>query len=269
MITAADFRQTRRRPHGHWHMDGTHRPTYTPQSFFSNTDRPQVPRLHAPQHGAARNLPEGTALFDTFLIVAGAHFLALLSPGPDFFLIVRTALLHGWRRASGVCAGVALANGLFIGMAWTGLATVQPGTAVYNVLQWGGCLYLAWLGVNLARSPGTPIVLDSPHSAAAGHAPGWMYALRMGLTSGLLNPKNALFYASLFTLLAGTAREVQALYGLWMVSVVLAWDLLVAGVAGHPFVVQRFAQHLRWIERCTGAVLLAIAIGIALHALRQ
>lgn len=250
-------------------MDGTHRPTYTPQSFFSNTDRPQVPRLHAPQHGAARNLPEGTALFDTFLIVAGAHFLALLSPGPDFFLIVRTALLHGWRRASGVCAGVALANSLFIGMAWTGLATVQPGTAVYNVLQWGGCLYLAWLGVNLARSPGTPIVLDSPHSAAAGHAPGWMHALRMGLTSGLLNPKNALFYASLFTLLAGTAREVQALYGLWMVSVVLAWDLLVAGVAGHPFVVQRFAQHLRWIERCTGAVLLAIAIGIALHALRQ
>src|SRR5690606_2468225 len=31
-----------------------------------------------------------------FAVVAGAHFLALLSPGPDFFLIIRSALLHGW-----------------------------------------------------------------------------------------------------------------------------------------------------------------------------
>lgn len=89
----------------------------------------------------------------------------------------------------------------------------------------------------------------------------------MGLTSGLLNPKNALFYASLFTLLAGTAREVQALYGLWMVSVVLGWDLLVAVAAGHPYVVRRFVKHLRWIERGTGGVLLTIAAGIAAHAL--
>lgn len=248
-------------------MDGTRPAKPAPPSFFSNTERQRLPRLRAVQHGAARNLPEGTALLDTFLIVAGAHFLALLSPGPDFFLIVRTALLHGWRRASGVCAGVALANGLFIGMAWTGLATVRPGTTAYNVLQWGGCLYLAWLGVCLLRSSGTPIALGTPSSASVAPAPSWTRALCTGLTSGLLNPKNALFYASLFTLLAGTAREVQALYGLWMVSVVLSWDLLVAGAAGHPSVVRSFALHLRWIERGTGGVLLAIAAGIAVHAL--
>ena len=51
-------------------------------------------------------------LMAQFLIVAAAHFLALLSPGPDFFLVIRTSLAAGWRMASGVCLGIALANAI-------------------------------------------------------------------------------------------------------------------------------------------------------------
>jgi threonine/homoserine/homoserine lactone efflux protein len=47
-----------------------------------------------------------------FLMIAAAHFLALLSPGPDFFLIARTSLSAGWRVAGGVCLGIAVANGV-------------------------------------------------------------------------------------------------------------------------------------------------------------
>ncbi|MET2951865.1 LysE family transporter, partial [Vibrio owensii] len=59
---------------------------------------------------------------EQFLIVALAHFLALLSPGPDFFLVARTSISAGWRVASGTCLGIALANGLFISLAFAGLA---------------------------------------------------------------------------------------------------------------------------------------------------
>ena len=34
-------------------------------------------------------------MFALFLLVAGTHFAALLSPGPDFFLLIRTALAKG------------------------------------------------------------------------------------------------------------------------------------------------------------------------------
>ena len=200
-------------------------------------------------------------MFEQFLLVAGAHFLALLSPGPDFFLIVRTALLQGWRRASGICLGVALANGVFIATAWAGLSAIRPGSLAFMLLQWGGCLYLAWLGWCLLRSPGTRLSTPAPSGAIA--PLGWWKGLRMGLASGLLNPKNALFYASLFSLLSQTPRHVQALYGVWMVCAVLGWDLLVAVTAGHHRVVERFARHLPRIERATGAVLLLIALGVA------
>jgi hypothetical protein len=46
-------------------------------------------------------------LWQQFLLIAGLHFLALLSPGPDFFLIVRSAVVNGTRVASGVCVGIA------------------------------------------------------------------------------------------------------------------------------------------------------------------
>ena len=49
-------------------------------------------------------------MFALFLLVAGTHFAALLSPGPDFFLLIRTALAQGRRQADGCACGIALAN---------------------------------------------------------------------------------------------------------------------------------------------------------------
>lgn len=203
-------------------------------------------------------------------MVAGAHFLALLSPGPDFFLITRGALAHGWRRASGVCLGVALANGLFIALALAGTALLRPGSTPFLVLQWGGCLYLAWMGWQLLRTPLTP------HADANGQPrthlaalPSWGAGLRMGLVSGLLNPKNALFYASLFALLGETRPGAQWLYGAWMFTAVLGWDLAVAAAIGHPRVVARFTRQVPRIERATGAVLLLLALGVATAAARS
>lgn len=245
-------------------MGDTSRHRTTP--FFPIQNQPCAVTLRATRRGS--HCMKGAALLEQFIWVAGAHFLALLSPGPDFFLIVRTALLHGWRRASGICVGVTLANGMFIALAWAGLSTLQAGSLAFTLLQWGGCLYLAWLGWALLRSSGTSIVL--PTDTHSNTAPlSWGQGLRLGLISGLLNPKNALFYASLFSLLAGTHRGVQALYGAWMVCAVLGWDLLVAATAGHRTVMARFAKHLRWIERTTGIVLLCIAVGVAAQAIAK
>ncbi len=206
-------------------------------------------------------------MFEQFWMVAGAHFLALLSPGPDFFLIAQAALAQGWRRASGICLGVALANGLFIALALGGFSALRPGNAWFNLLQWSGCLYLAWLGSRLLRSTGAPLPLPQKGLHSPQATTGWFTGLRMGLASGLLNPKNALFYASLFSLLAGTEKEIQVFYGAWMFFAVLGWDLVVAIAMGHPSVVLRFSRHMAAIERTTGGVLILLAVGVAAAAL--
>lgn len=207
-------------------------------------------------------------MFEQFWMVAGAHFLALLSPGPDFFLIAQAALAQGWRRASGICLGVALANGMFIALALGGFSALRPDSVWFSLLQWGGCLYLAWLGSRLWRSSGTPLPLPR-QGLRSPQTTGWFAGLRMGLVSALLNPKNALFYASLFALLAETERGIQVFYGAWMFCVVLTWNLLVAAAMGHPAVVLRFSRHIGAMERTTGGVLILLAVGVAVAALHR
>ena len=201
-------------------------------------------------------------VWQQFLIIAGAHFLALLSPGPDFFLIVRSAVINGARVASGVCVGIALANGVYIGLAISGVAVLQEVAGLFAVLKWAGCAYLAWLGWRFLTVRGEALV---PEARDAERQSGnWWRECRVGFLSGILNPKNSLFYASLFSLgfERDTALGVQLAYGVWMFAAVLIWDLCIARAAGHPPIVRRFMAHVRKVERITGVVLLGIAAGI-------
>ena len=201
-------------------------------------------------------------LWQQFLIIAGAHFLALLSPGPDFFLIVRSAIVNGPRIASGVCAGIALANGCYIALAISGVMILNEISGLFALLKWCGCAYLAWLGWRFLTVRDETLAPEA--EARAVRRGSWWRECRVGFLSGILNPKNSLFYASLFSLgfERGTTFGVQLAYGIWMFAAVLVWDLCIARAAGHPPVVRRFMTHVRKVERVTGVVLLGIAAGI-------
>jgi threonine/homoserine/homoserine lactone efflux protein len=193
-----------------------------------------------------------------FLLVAAAHFLALLSPGPDFFLIARTALAGRWRSVAAVCLGVAIGNAVFIAMAFGGSRLLSEGSPAFLALQIAGACYLLWLGVLFLRHAGQGSMQLGGQTRGNVPAPG--AALVMGLLSALLNPKNALFYASLVAVLGPVRSPGRDLaYGVWMFAIVLLWDLLVAGLIGHRAVLRRFVAALPWLERLTGAVLLLMA----------
>lgn len=203
-----------------------------------------------------------------FLMIAAAHFLALLSPGPDFFLIARTSLSAGWRIASGACLGIAIANGVFIVAAFAGTAVLRPDTTVFVVLQLAGCAYLLYIGALFVRCAGSN---DLRGAASVGRdAPlthplvAWRRAAGMGFVSGILNPKNALFYASLAAMLTGphASEGWKTLYGTWMFSVVLLYDLAIAVLIGHQRVLRRFARMLPWLERISGLILIVLALGV-------
>lgn len=204
-----------------------------------------------------------------FMIIAAAHFLALLSPGPDFFLIARTSLSRSWHIASGACLGVAVANGVFIITAFAGTAILRPDSALFVVLQLAGCAYLLYLGALFIRYAGTNILNGMPVPRGGNGQPAqqaimWWRAAGMGFLSGILNPKNALFYASLAAMLTGpyTSLSWKTIYGLWMFSVVLLWDLFVAFMISNKTVLRRFGRALPWLERVSGGMLILLALGV-------
>ncbi|MGK0160899.1 LysE family translocator [Pseudomonas mosselii] len=199
-----------------------------------------------------------------FLLIATAHFLALLSPGPDFFLVARTSASAGWRVASGACAGIALANGVFIGAAFAGVSFLRDGSPLFVALQLAGCGYLLYIGQLFLRHAGKS-GLTGAAAHASSHAGNWLNSLGMGFASGIFNPKNALFYASLASMIASSSALAKLAYGMWMFAIVLAWDLLVAVAIGNQRVLHRFARALPWLERTSGVMLILLASGVLMH----
>lgn len=197
-----------------------------------------------------------TALFPpAFLALALAHFVALLSPGPDFFLLMGFAARHRLRGSAGLCVGIAAGNGLYILLVILGSSALRQFTLLFSAIELLGALYLLWIGWHLVQSRARTLALDY----AEPECPSWRRQLLLGLGSAVLNPKNALFYLALMTALLGPNVTLlqQSVSGIWMVTVVLVWDLAVVSFIALPGVQRRLSNNIWKIERVAGGVLIA------------
>ncbi|MNF83201.1 Threonine efflux protein [compost metagenome] len=192
-----------------------------------------------------------------FLLVASTHFAALLSPGPDFFLLLRAGLVKGLRHADGVAAGIALANLLSMLLVLLALSLLPAsGGRVWSLLQVAGGGYFIWIGTRalLARRE-----LELPEGSAQERGR-WRSGFVEGLLASSLNPKLPIFYAGLFGVLRNTAMPGWGL-GLsmaWMTAVVLFWDMALVRLLGHPRWRGWLQLRVRSLDRLCGALLLAL-----------
>ena len=196
----------------------------------------------------------------TFPVLVLAHGLALLSPGPDFFLIAGHAAR---RRLSGtiwMCLGIAFGHALYIVLAIAGWSGIREYPALYRAVELAGAVYLMWMSVMLWRSGATPRRLDAEAAKPLGSGA----QLVVGLGAALLNPKNAVFYLTLMTgILGATATVVQqSVAGVWMVMAVLAWDVGIAACIGHRTVQRRLEAYIPRIERLASLILAVTAVAI-------
>ncbi|MCO4135642.1 LysE family translocator [Citrobacter portucalensis] len=202
-----------------------------------------------------------------FPALALAHFVALLSPGPDFFLLVGYAARYRMRGSAGLCVGIAFGNGLYILLAIIGWGILRQLPLLFTVIELLGALNLWWIGSLLVRSrPQTLTGTDAQSTC-----PGFGKQLLLGLGSSLLNPKNALFYLALMTALLGPSVTLlqQTMSGIWMTSVVLCWDLLIVMFIGLPQIQRRLSRGILWVERIAGGVLIIFGCAIALRFLQS
>ena len=202
-----------------------------------------------------------------FLALALAHFVALLSPGPDFFLLVGYAARYRLRGSAGLCIGIAAGNGVYILLVIIGWSALRQFTWLFTLIELCGALYLLWIGSHLVRSRPQALALNEPRQ----RCPSLRKQILLGLGSALLNPKNALFYLALMTALLGPSVTLlqQTMSGIWMTSVVLCWDLLIVMFIGLPQIQRRLSRGILWVERIAGGVLIIFGCAIALRFLQS
>lgn len=171
-----------------------------------------------------------------------------ITPGPNMGYLAIVSLTRGRR------AGLAAVNGTALGLLIVGIlgafgaaAAVSDSPVLYQMLRWGGVLFLLWLAWDGWRSSGGDIAA-TPDEGVDGR-----YALR-GLITNLLNPKAFLFYISVLpnffrpgANVVGNAVELTLIYVV-IATIVHTSIVLAASSMGRflqtPLIVSRVSKGL-------------------------
>ena len=195
----------------------------------------------------------------TFIPIAA---LLTITPGAGTAMVVRSALRGGWRAALLTIAGNSLGVVLWALLSVLGIsALVAASEVAFLVLKLTGAVVLVWLGAqSLLRAgraesaPVTPVVRRR--------------AFRDGLLTSATNPKLAVFFVALFPQFVEDRAAVLPTT-LLMAALIVMFDF--AWYTGLALLVSRAKREVmrtrvaRWVERTTGAVLIALGARVALE----
>jgi len=210
------------------------------------------------------------------LPLLGVWLLAVLTPGPDFVVVVQYATSRSRRHGAMVAVGVSSAVLLWATGSMLGLSVLLARLSwLYEIVRLAGAGYLVYLGVRTLWS-GRRAVRSGAQGAAGGNGAdgrpvqpgpaGLLRAWRVGFLTNAANPKAVAFFGSLIgTLLpAHPSIELRVAVIPAMVAVAMAWFLVVAGMFGSAPMARLYRRVRRWIDRVTAAVLIVLGGRLAL-----
>lgn len=192
--------------------------------------------------------------------VVVSHFLALVSPGPDFLMVVRSALLNSKRNAIGVALGIACANGAYIALCILGVASILAASLwVMTALKVLGGMFLIYIAVAALRSKKSDYDFVAGAGIEGELRPNKSFRREFvaGFASGISNPKNILFYLSLFSVVLtndiGTVFKVGL--GIWMTLLVFVWNAVIILALTQAAIRRSFGRMAFYVDKVAGGVL--------------
>lgn len=203
-------------------------------------------------------------MLETTLFVATIATLGMLSPGPDFFLVIKNAARY--RRSAAMMTTLGVIAGVATHMTYcvAGLAVVITTTPwLFGLLKYAGAAYLCWIGFQALRSGGGSKMDMSQY----GHQETTLKkAFLQGYLCNLLNPKATLFFLAMFTQVLNIHSSFME--KMWYAGIIVGlsfiwWPLLVVLIQSEP-VRKGLAKAQKVIDKLLGGVLLALGIKVAL-----
>jgi len=212
-------------------------------------------------------MSELTPYLPEFFVFAIANTLTLISPGPDFMMIVRSSLRYSRKTALLVACGISCGELIHVTYSLLGLGVlISQSPFLFNILKYIGGAYLVYIGYSsLKAEKFAGAATQAPLSTEKESDLSPWQAFRSGVLTNALNAKAAFFTVSFFSVLVSpsTPLVIQILYGFFIQISTLIWFSLVAIFLTNPILQSRLLGIKHWIERSCGAILIALGFKLA------
>jgi len=153
-----------------------------------------------------------------YLLYCLAVVIMIATPGPVMLLVASAGLKGGYKHALQTIFGTNFASLVLIGLSilsLKGLLVVNENWL--NGIKLLGCLYIAWLGIQIFRE-----VWQGQGSTGPQNLQPVQGGFRTGFLVGISNPKDIIFFAAFFPQFIGISPNLD----LSLVILTISWIVL-------------------------------------------
>ena len=200
-------------------------------------------------------------MLDQLLVVVSVTSLVMIIPGPDMILVLRNTFASG--RAAGLQTSIGILAGNLVHITYCllGLGVlISQSILAFSVLKYAAAAYLIYLGIVSVRSGAK--ALDTDDDPRQPRSRIWLV---QGFVNNLLNPKGALFYLGVFTMVITptTSASVMLLLILSMMCVSASFWVFFVYTLDRPIIREIIGRSQLTANRIFGALLIALGIRVA------
>lgn len=190
--------------------------------------------------------------------ITGLMIIALISPGPDFAVVVKNSLLYSRKKALFTAFGIAC--GILFHVTYTLLGfglIISKSIWLFSIFKYAGAAYLIYIGIKSLKAKKQQFHFEQSKNKKEISS---FAAFNNGFLTNILNPKAMLFFVSLFSSIIDPHAPaiVLAIYAIIIFITTLAWFTFVAFCLSSKKSQKYFSKFAHIIERLTGGILVLL-----------
>ena len=201
-------------------------------------------------------------MIDQLLVIIGITVLVAVTPGPDMAIVMRNTIIGGRGPGLRTSLGVLSGNLVHIGYCVVGIGwLISQSIVAFSILKYAGAAYLIYLGVTSFGTNASSLGVRKTSTEISKRT--WFL---QGFINNVLNPKGALFFLGVFTMVItpDTSIAVTLLLIGVMIFICAAFWLFFVSTLDHPSVRQFIERSQQVTSKIFGTLLVALGLRVAL-----
>jgi threonine/homoserine/homoserine lactone efflux protein len=195
-----------------------------------------------------------------FFTIIWIHFLWVISPWPDFIMIVKNSLNYG--RKTGIFTAIGIGLWIWVHILYCALGLaffISKSIILFNTIKLLWALYLIYIWILSFKSKWVNIDIVQEEVMISK-----FQAFKMWFLTNVLNPKATLLFLSLFTfiLTPSTPKHILFILSIILITNTIIWFSIVALLLTHEKIQIFFNKTQKFLNKIFWCILIAMGIKI-------